>query len=388
LRLVSSKTTTVAFCATSVVWALAPGVLPGHGARARAQAVESTNEETSAWVEREARLMGTRLRLRIEAPSRRTGLRASERALESMRRVESLLSTWRSDSELSRINRSPVGASAPLSPRLGDVLDEVLTWSRKTNGAFEPGSGALVDAWALRADGRVPADEELEDALAATGPGAFTLSADGTAATRHHRSAWIDAGGFGKGLALRAARRALREAGIENGILDFGGQILTLGRDRRSPGQPAEDEDGTGWRIPVARPDDRFRPAGTLAVDAASVSTSGGSERFVVPDGELLSHVVDPRTGRPVPPWGSVTVVADDPLVADVVSTALFVMGPDEGMEWARGRTDMGVLFLSTGGGGARWNATMEPFLTEPLSIDRLGDAHDGTPEVAAEEGL
>lgn len=331
--------------------------------------------------------MGTRLRLRVAARSRQAGLRASERALESMQRVESLLSTWRSDSELSRINRSPVGVPAPLSPRLGDVLDEVLTWSRKTNGAFEPGSGALVDAWALRADGRVPADEEVEEALAATGPGAFTLSADGTAATRHHRSAWIDAGGFGKGLALRAARCALEEAGIENGILDFGGQILTLGRDRRSPGQAAGDEDGTGWRISVARPDDRFRPAGTLGVDAASVSTSGGSERFVVQEGELLSHVVDPRTGRPVPPWGTVTVVADDPLVADVVSTSLFVMGPDEGMEWARDRSDMAVLFLSTEGGGARWNAAMEPFLMDLFSMDRPGDAEEGTPEVAAREG-
>ena len=387
MRLVPSKPTTFVFCATCIAWGFGAGVLLDQGGRALAQTVDSANSDRSVWVEREAHLMGTRLRLRVEARSRSAGLRASESALESMRRIESLLSTWRPDSELSRINRSPVGVSAPLSPRLGDVLHEVLTWSRETNGAFELASGALVDVWALRSDGRAPSDEEVKDALAATGSPPFTLSADGTAATRHHRSAWVDAGGFGKGLALRTARGVLREVGIENAILDFGGQIVTLGRDRRKLRQAAGKDSERGWRISVACPDDRFRAATTLRVGAGSISTSGGSQRFVVQDGEVLSHVVDPRTGRPVPPWGSVTVVADDPLVADVVSTALFVMGPVEGMEWARDRSDVGVLFLPNDGAPARWNAALEPLLLEPLSMDRPGAARDGTPEVVAGEG-
>ena len=75
---------------------------------------------------------------------------------------------------------------------------------------------------------------------------------------------------------------------------------------------------------------------------------------------------MDPRTGRAVPPWGSVTVVAADPLVADILSTALFVMGPDEGMAWARGRSDVAALFLrrSSGRIDTRWTPTMERYLS------------------------
>ncbi|MDX1567606.1 MAG: FAD:protein FMN transferase [Longimicrobiales bacterium] len=328
---------------------------------------------STVWVEREAHLMGTRLRMRVEAPDRTSGLRATERAFSSVREAESLLSTWRPDTEVSRLNRAPVHQPTPVSTRLASLLEEVLAWSEETGGAFDPVSGALVDTWDLRGDGAVPSAALVEAAVAATGSGGFRLVDGGRGAIRLHPAAWIDAGGFGKGLALRVARKALLESGIRRGILDFGGQIETLGEpdpeeiqaSGGNPGLVAEIDGESGWRISVADPGDRRVPAAELCVGEASAATSGGSERFVLREGRRWSHVVDPRSGRAVPPWGSVTVVADDPLIADVLSTALFVMGPEEGMRWSKGRSDVAALFLerSSGRVHARWTPAMERFL-------------------------
>jgi thiamine biosynthesis lipoprotein len=167
--------------------------------------------------------------------------------------------------------------------------------------------------------------------------------------TRTAEGAWLDTGGFGKGAALRAAAAALAGAGIRDAALNFGGQLLVVGRDA----------DGTPWPVPVAHPSARTRPAALLWASGRSVSTSSQSER--------PGHILDPRTGRPVPAWGSVTVVAKDPAVADMLSTALFVMGPEAGLAWARGRTDVGVLFLVEERGRLRrrWNSGMRAYLAD-----------------------
>jgi thiamine biosynthesis lipoprotein len=104
----------------------------------------------------------------------------------------------------------------------------------------------------------------------------------------------------------------------------------------------------------------------TLRLRSGSVATTAQSERYVDVGGERYGHVLDPRTGRPVPALGSVTVVAADPVVADILSTALFVMGPEAGRRWAAGRKE-GILFLTLGEGAvvASWNEAFEQNRTD-----------------------
>jgi thiamine biosynthesis lipoprotein len=125
------------------------------------------------------------------------------------------------------------------------------------------------------------------------------------------------------------------------------------------------------WTIPVAHPSRRDEPAALLQLRSGSVSTSSQSERFVTAVGQRVGHVLDPRTGRPVPAWGSVTVITEDPTVADVISTALLVLGPDRGLEWARERKDVAVLFLIEHQGRLerRWNSELETFLVPDSTI-------------------
>ncbi|MEQ9399300.1 MAG: FAD:protein FMN transferase [Longimicrobiales bacterium] len=316
--------------------------------------------------ERRARAMGTTVWVAVDAPDRGTALAGTERALGEIERYERLLGTWDSATALGRLNRAPVGVAiaAPAAPsELLALLAEAATLSRNTGGAFDARVGALVELWGLRSGGRTPSPAELVRARPSWGPGAFEVS--DSAASRSHRDAWIDSGGFGKGAALRAAADAVRATGARHAVLDLGGQLQVVGA-----GAAGAD----AWHVAVAHPVYRTTPVARLALVDASVATSGTSERG--------RHILDPRSGLPVEPWGSVTVVAPDALLADVLSTALYVMGPEAGMAWLAGRDDVGALFLSVDGSGGvtpRWNAAMDRWMTHP-PVDGGGRALDSDP--------
>lgn len=288
--------------------------------------------------------MGTRFRLVVEAASDAEARGATEAALREVEGMERLLSSWDPSSELSRVNVAPVGRPVGVSSTLEGILSKAIAWSDSTDGAFSPAIGALVDAWGLRAEGRTPSATEVAEALGATGRDALELRAG--RAVRHASRAWIDAGGFGKGAGLAAAAARLEELGVQRALLDLGGQLWAAA----PPEAP--------WTVLVAHPDRRFDPVARLSVAGVSVASSGLSER--------PGHLLDPRTGLRAPDWGSVTVVHADPMIADVLATALYVMGPSQGLRWAR-EHHVPALFLDTRSGRllASWTPALAPWLLE-----------------------
>lgn len=300
--------------------------------------------------------MGTALRVRVHAGSREVAAVAIEAAFDSVEALERRLSSWRDDTALGRLRTEGRAAAGPATLEL---LETARRWSRRTDGAFDPTLGALVDAWDLRGEGRRPTEPDLASARAASGWACFEVEigdgntdGDGNAAgggevsgeiTARCPGAWIDAGAFGKGAALERAVETLRERGATSGLLDFGGQITVFGTPPDDPG---------GWPVSVAHPDQRNEPAVRLALDDGSVATTSASERFVVLRDTVRGHVLDPGTGEPVEAWGSVTVHASDPLAADALATALFVMGPEEGLAWADAREGVAALFMRPGPDG------------------------------------
>jgi FAD:protein FMN transferase len=260
--------------------------------------------------------MGTVLSLSISAPSRPEALRASEAAAREIARVEDLLSTWKRGGPLDRLNRAPVGDDVALGTEAFGLLQDVFAWNGRTRDAFDPTVLPLVRAFDLRGAGRLPGEPELTQARKATGLRCFALDAARRSAARLCAEAGIDEGAWGKGYALDRAAAALREAGIREALLDLGGQVLALG----------------AARVAVADPRHRNRAAARFAVAGGSVSTSGNSERGRRVRGVLVGHLLDPRTGQPAEDFGSATVLAPTGLVADVPSTAFFVLGPEEGL--------------------------------------------------------
>lgn len=241
---------------------------------------------TEAAVQQRARyLMGTVCEVAAHDPGE------IELAFAEAKRIEAMLSTWTNDSELARLNR---GEGTP-SPELQALLDVADAWSKKTNGAFDPRIKSLIGVWKTREEGALPAREAIDTAM---------------------RQPQIEEGAFGKGYAID---RMLARLASPEAMINFGGQIAVRG----------------SLRVTIADPADREKPVVALTMADASLSTSSGSEKTFEAGGRRFSHILDPRTGEALPPRGSASVIATDALTADILSTALYVMGEDEGLRWA-----------------------------------------------------
>jgi thiamine biosynthesis lipoprotein len=307
------------------------------------------------WIDREAEAMGSTLMMKLEAPDLRAAVSASEAVLSAVGAADALLSPRRPDSRVSELNGIPVGATAPIDAELCRTLREVDLIAELAPGAFDPVIGALVQAWDLEGDGRVPSVVELAAARRAVGSGGMTLDLVRCSAQRLAAAAAYEPWGFVKGYTLRAARDSLLAHGVHSARLTFGDQVLVLGPSVQ----------GGPWQVPIASPEDDEGDVFTLWLANGSVSTSSQSARFVRAAGQTIGDILDPRSGTPTPAWGSLTVVAQDPLRADVLSTALFVLGPDSALAWAGRHQEVGVLVLDRRDGAIRprWNDGLRPVL-------------------------
>jgi thiamine biosynthesis lipoprotein len=172
----------------------------------------------------------------------------------------------------------------------------------------------------------------------------------------------FEEGGFAKGYALDQALAVLRERGIARGWIDFGGQLAVFGFDDR----PLE--------VAIAHPRRRQRAAVRLRVRSGSLSTSSASERTFRAGGRRFSHIVDPRTGVALPPRGSVSVLDESAFRADVLSTALYVMGPERALAWARAH-GVAALVLAPEGRD-RFRLETSPAWREKALEPAVLDAH------------
>jgi FAD:protein FMN transferase len=313
-------------------------------------------------------VMGTAFALTVSAPTRARALDASEAAVRAVEAAERLLSTWRDDTPLARLNAAAPGAATPVGPELFALLKSVFEWEERTGGAFDPAVAPLVRAWGLRSGGRIPGAAELAAARRASDPSLFTFEESPLRVSRRDALAGIDEGAWGKGWALDQAAAALRTSGVTSFVLDLGGQVLASG-----------DETG----VAVAHPRDRARTVATLRLRDASASTSGNSERGLAVNGRGVGHILDPRTGEPAPDFGSVTVVANDGLTADVLSTAFFVLGAQDGLALSQRLRAAGtpneVLFLLEGEEGQALRVSTSPGMKRLVSLppneERTGGA-------------
>ena len=285
-------------------------------------------------VRRDVHLMGTVASLRTFATDREAGLERLEGFLRILEDSERELSTWQPESVISRLNRHPIGMPFPLEGSLCRLFSDLQVWRDRTGGVFDPALGALVEAWGLRTGGNHPSPEELSSARERTGLNHLHLDPAACHVMRR-QDVRIDVGGFGKGEALDRVLDYSVKAGFEGWMINLGGQVMVHG----SP------PDRESWSIDLSHPVHRKKSALTLDLVSGSLATSGGSERDVKAGEERIGHILDPRSGLPVVSDVSVTVWHPSALVADILSTAMYVMGVEEGVEWAEAH-DIAVCFL------------------------------------------
>lgn len=264
--------------------------------------------------------MGSPLELSVSGSSAAICEAALGSAIVAVSELEAEVSTWIPESAFSRLNAAPAACSIPLSPEAARGLARALEWRTRSEGAFSPLCGGLLHMWDFRGAGRVPAAEEVRLGVQRHARAALEVSE--SEVRRETDDAVIEEGGYAKGQALDLALAEARAAGVERFDGNFGGQLIHWSSSE------------TSWECEISDPLDRSRGVATLSTLGGSVSTSGQSERRIVVDGTPYGHILDPRSGFPVPGWGTATVVAPSAIDADCLSTALLVMGPTAGAAW------------------------------------------------------
>jgi thiamine biosynthesis lipoprotein len=266
--------------------------------------------------------------------------------------VDRRLSTYRNDSEISRFNRAPAKEWFPVSSTTAEIVAASLAMSRQTEGALDITVGPLVQLWHFgpaaltdetSSTDLVPPDEAaLRAARARVGYGKLDVCLDPPRIRKRVHGLELVLSAVGEGYAIDRVAVALGERGYMNFLIELGGEIRTSGA---GPG-------GKPWRVAIQRPStERAEMQSSVLLSNASIATSGDYRRYFEHEGRRFSHIIDPRTGRPIDhALASVTVVADDALTADAWDTALLVLGAERGYDCAV-EHEIAALFISREGG-------------------------------------
>ena len=243
-------------------------------------------------------------------------------ALEEIGRLESVLSEWLPESEISRINAAAGEHSVAVGPDTMAVVQAGVDIGRISDGAFDLTWAALRGLYQFQpGDNRVPNRREIQERLPFIDYRDIVIDREANTVFLRRRGMAIGTGGIAKGYALDRAARVLEEAGIQNYMLFGGGQVQVHGKRGDRP-----------WRVGIQHPrrSDYFA---FLEVTGGSISTSGDYEHFFIDEqGKRWHHILDPRTGLPVGGTLSVTVLAQNGIYADALSTAVFVAGRERAL--------------------------------------------------------
>jgi thiamine biosynthesis lipoprotein len=292
--------------------------------------------------------MGTDFSLYLYARDAGAADREAERVFGIVDETEALLSNYRPESELSRINRMAAEQTVTTDPETFRFLALSLGWSARSHGAFDITVGRLMKAWGFfRSTGRVPDEATLAEVRRETGWEHVELGGAGRTVHLSAPGVELDPGGIGKGFAVDEAVDALRRDGVERALLSAGSStIYALGAP---PG-------AAGWRVRVPDPRRAGRALSTVTLRNTSLSTANCSEKHFSRNGHQYCHIMDPRTLRPAEGRLQATVIAPSATDSDALSNAVFVLDAEGRRELMAGlpRAD-GALVVLAGGKQARY---------------------------------
>ncbi len=321
------------------------------------------------WTAHSAAIMATSIDVQLPADH----AEHAELVFAAFRDVEARMNEWQADSPLAVLNRA--GAAPVVMPAdLRHLIRRGIELGEATGGAFDITWAALWGLWSF-----FDAEPKLPDAADVVRQAAHVdyrrVELDDEAGTVRlaDPEMRMGLGGIAKGYALDQAAAALREAGVDAFSLSAGGQVYAAGRKGDRPWR-------VGIRDPRGEPDDWFA---VVEVTDQSVSTSGDYERFVMIDGVRFHHILDPRTGTPAQGLRSATVIADEGLLADALSTAVMVLGRDEGLALAARLPGVEALVVDDQGAVAMTEGMRERLELRhmPIGSEETPRAHPAPPD-------
>lgn len=300
-------------------------------------ALHSANVQAE-WLTREEAIMGTRCAVELWAEDRAAGEAAIEAVLAEMRRIDAAMSTYKPDSEVSRINATAGAGPVPISEELLALLETAEEYSKLSHGVFDITYASVGYLYDYRAHVR-PDDAAIERALPGIDYRQLKLDRANHTITFGRPGMRIDLGGIGKGYAVDRGVDILKSRGIAHALVNAGGDTRVIG-DRR--GQP--------WVIGIRHPDRANEVVLRIPLEDAAFSTSGDYERYFDEDGVRHDHIIDPKTGKSPSGVRSVTVIASTATRTDGLTKSVFIMGAKAGIEFIDGLTDADAIVIDDQG--------------------------------------
>ena len=261
-------------------------------------------------------------------------------AEQEIRRLENLLSVTVESSDISKLNAAAGKEALDMQIDTQVLLAKGKELGEKTGGAFDIAISPIVKAWGFtEEEHHVPTQAELDALLPVTDPSDVILDA-GKAYLQKEGMA-VDLGGIAKGYASDKVSELLKEKGVESAIVSLGGNVVGIGRK----------PDGEKWEVALANPLDANDYCGLISIEDKAVVTSGGYQRFFEENGRKYHHIIDPATGYPAESGLlSVTIISESGTEADVLSTALFVMGLEDALEYWQKNGGFEAIFITEAG--------------------------------------
>jgi thiamine biosynthesis lipoprotein len=271
-------------------------------------------------------LMGSAFEITVVAPVQKEpwATQQIELAIEEIRRIEKLISSWDEGSQTAMINSNSGVSPVKVDRELFDLIDRAIKVSRLTEGAFDLSFSSLGNLW--RFDGTmasVPSEEAISRSVGLINYNNIILDSEDTSVFLAEKGMKIGFGAIGKGYAANRARDLLKGNGVKSGVVNASGDLAAWGS------QPG----GRPWKVGIADPTNTNKIAAWFSINDMAVITSGDYEKFTIIEGKKYAHIIDPRTGWPARGVKSVTVICSNAELADALATALFVMGRQVGLD-------------------------------------------------------
>ena len=266
-------------------------------------------------------IMGTELKVILYAHDESQAAYAINAILDELDERARPINNYNPNSEVSQLANLELGKRHTLSAELFEVLTEAKRWHNLTDNAFDVTAGATMELWSkARKRQSLPSNEDIGEAQKNSGWSKLSLNSDGTSGntiTINAEKIQVNVSGIATGYLIDRAMTVLKQHGIECALIDIGGDIIVS--------NPPPESDG--WKVDVAGLRESDPVQSRMVLKNQAVTTSGDLNQFLEIDGIRYSHIIDPKTGRPVPRRVSVTVVAQKAIDADAAATAISVLG-------------------------------------------------------------
>ncbi|WP_026478035.1 FAD:protein FMN transferase [Alkaliphilus transvaalensis] len=296
-------------------------------------------EKVLQQVDGEAFVLGTYGQIRVFAPSQSKGNKAIEKAFQRIRDIENTMSTSIENSDVYNINQNAGQAAVKVSDDTLYVIEKGIEYKNITKGNFNITLGSLIELWGIGKDWqRIPAQEEIIEAQKHIDIN--QLEVEGNNVKINDPNMLMDLGGIAKGYAVDEAVKVLKANGIESGFVNLGGDIFVFG----------EKPDQSPWYIGIQKPElNSSSVMARIAMSNESIVSSGDYERYFIEEDVRYHHIIDPATGYPSDSGViSVTILSDKAIDGDVLSTAVFILGLEEGLALIETLEDVEVAIITS----------------------------------------